>query len=1107
MQSQNIFKKLVSGSRTFDRRLLFPNKVKTTNYFDRDDWKKWLLVVKNFYRDSTRVEAMPMFVSKANDNRPYIKVKIFGEPYVALLDSGATNCLFGGKGIAILDKFKLRMEAVLRDEELKVSTADGKAHNVLGVVNVPLIVDGVSGLVRFLVVPSLNHSIILASDFCYNFGVSIDYSEQCWSVGRNTDAVKHKLRYHLKDCELHDCCAVNVIHGELKLTTDQQQQLGKMIAYFGTLSSGSLGRTDRIVHKIDTGEAEPIKQRHHIMSPYMLEHLYKELDKMLQLGVIRPSTSPWASPVLLVKKPDGSFRFCFDGRKLNSITKKCAYPLPIVDHILNKLSGAQYLSSIDLNSAFWQIPLEESSCEKTAFVVPGRGLFEFVVMPFGLCNAAQTQQRLMDSVLGPDLDPYVFVYLDDIIVSAPTFEKHLEILQIVFERLKAANLTININKCKFCLPSLKYLGFVVDEKGLRTNPEKVTAMLEYPRPQTATEIKRFLGMCSWYRRFVQDFSTVVAPLNALLKGKKKSNKILWDDKAEEAFRLIKQALVTAPVLASPNFAEPFFIQADASNVGLGAVLTQVIRDKECVVAYASRSLSAAERKYTVTEKELLAVIFAVEKFRCYIEGARFCVQTDHASLQWLNNLKNPTGRLARWAIKLSQFDMDIVHRKGALNVVPDALSRAPLEVGELHLQEENEEDSWYQKMIECVLQKPESYSEWMVTDGILYKYLPNYYGLRTNTSDWKIVVKKQDRHNVLKTAHDEPTAAHLGAYKTLRRLRELYYWPRMLHSVKQYISGCEVCAAQKSRNNNRPGFMGQPKKASFPWQYIAVDIMGPLPRTKSGHSYLLCVSDYFTKYVLLQPLRSATSLAINKFLEDQVFLVFGAPQVVIVDNGAQFISKSFRALVSSYGGKLWYNAKYHAQVNPVERINRVVGTAIRSYIKGNDHRSWDHNIQKIAFAICTAVHEVTGYSPTFLNFGRHVPVTGEYYGKIRFEEIEGIVDRNKYAEEMGKLQSLYDDVRQRLLQAYEKNARVYNLRKRPGEKFVVGDKVWKKNYVLSDAAQQFSAKLAPRYILCTVVKVISPLVYELSDETGRNIGRWHSKDLKPYHGSNDLSKD
>ncbi|KAK9681264.1 RNase H-like domain found in reverse transcriptase [Popillia japonica] len=243
-------------------------------------------------------------------------------------------------------------------------------------------------------------------------------------------------------------------------------------------------------------------------------------------------------------------------------------------------------------------------------------------MPFGLCNAAQTQQRLMDSIFGPSMDDSVFVYLDDIIIATPTFEKHLEVLQEVHRRLKEANLTINLKKCKFCLPSLKYLGFVIDQNGLRTDPEKVTAMLNFPKLETVTQLKRFLGMCGYYRRFLKNFSSLTAPMTALMKGKRKTQKLEWNEEAKQCFTQIKEVLVSAPLLASPDYKKPFSIHCDASSVGLGCMLSQTNENgEEVTVAYASRTLSEQEKRYTVTELELAAVLFGVEKFRPYVEGA------------------------------------------------------------------------------------------------------------------------------------------------------------------------------------------------------------------------------------------------------------------------------------------------------------------------------------------------------------------------------------------------------------------------------------------------------------------------------------------------------
>ncbi|KAK9730865.1 Reverse transcriptase (RNA-dependent DNA polymerase) [Popillia japonica] len=288
-----------------------------------------------------------------------------------------------------------------------------------------------------------------------------------------------------------------------------------------------LGKTDLITHHIDTGNASPIKQRQYPLSPAMREHLNKEIDEMLRLGIIQPSKSPWCSPLWLVKKSNGKFRICFDGRKLNSVTVSDAYPMPLIDSIITKIRDARYLSSIDLKQAFFQIPLDKESQPKTAFAIQGRGLFEFCRMPFGLSCSPQTMCRLMDKVIGPSLEPYVFYYLDDIIICTPDFETHLIVLRKVFERLQHAKLTVNYEKCHFCRPSLKFLGFIVDQEGLRTDPDKVSAIVDYPTPKTTTQIKRLIGLVGYYRRFLKNFSALSSPITDLLRGRKKGQPITW----------------------------------------------------------------------------------------------------------------------------------------------------------------------------------------------------------------------------------------------------------------------------------------------------------------------------------------------------------------------------------------------------------------------------------------------------------------------------------------------------------------------------------------------------------------------------------------------------
>jgi hypothetical protein len=1014
-----------------------------------------------------------LFFHRAHDNRPYIHIEILGERILALLDSGANQSIIGKDGLFLIKK--LNLSVLPLRSQVKLLTADGTHQSLLGQVVLPMCVEGVCKELRVLVSDSVNVNLTVGIDFCYLFGIGADFKKDSFYLP-----------------EISTLTSVDETNG---LTDEQQRKLNKIIELFKEIGGKKLGKTKLVEHHIDTGSATPIKQRYYQLSPAMLKILDKEVDEMLSLGVIRESFSPWSSACVLVKKKNGEYRFCFDGRSLNKVTKRDAYPLPYVNDILDRLRDVKFLSSIDLSKAFWQIPLSADSCEKTAFTVPRRGLFEFTVLPFGLHNSPQTLQRLMDRLFGPKFDN-VFVYLDDIIIASRSFQEHVDTLFEVYKQLKEAGLSVNLEKCDFCKFSLNYLGFTVDRKGLRTNDDKIKALVEYPTPRTTTEIKRFLGMAGWYRRFIPDFSTLVSPILELNKGRAKRQPIKWTLGAENSFLKLKQLLVSAPILTNPDFSKPFIIQTDASDTGLAAVLIQGEGEDERVIAYASRSLNKSERNYSATEKECLAVLFGIEKYRPYVEGTHFQVITDHYSLLWLAHLQNPSGRLARWSLRMAQYNFSISHRKGKLNVVPDALSRAFFKVNSLEFNPVDLEP-WYTKMLARINEQPERHPSWKVEGDRIYKYVPNKHNIVSNLIEWKLVVPRQLRPEVLRKCHDEPMSAHLGFFKTLSKICEKYYWPKMRTDVLRYVRRCETCLGSKASNKARPGLMGKDKLIKYPFQLLSVDIMGPFPRSSKGNSYLLAVADWFTKFVLLKPLKKATGPAIVKYLEDEVFLMFGVPQIVMCDNGSQFVGATFKKLMNTYKiQRVWYNARYTPQVNPVERVNRVIGTAIRSYVKDN-HRSWDQEVYKIGHAIRNAVHEVTGFTPSFLNFGRTIPPSGDFYGKLENVNPEdtSVDTREKLAGDLHRLSDIHKDMVNRLRDAYEKNKRHYDLRKRT-LRFKVGDIVWKRNFVLSNAAANFAQKLAPKYVRCTIREVTGPLTYRLRSDDGKNLGIWHVKDLK-----------
>jgi len=460
-----------------------------------------------------------------------------------------------------------------------------------------------------------------------------------------------------------------------RLTAKQQEDFDDLIKRYGDIfvkDKNKLGRTNVTKHNIDTGNEKPIKQRPYRMSQKEKEVNKEELQKMLKKEVIRKSKSSWSSPVTFVPKKNGEVRYCIDYRKLNQVTKKDNHPLPRIDDILDQMQGSQWFSTIDLASGYWQVEIEEEDKEKTAFIT-NEGLYEFNVMPFGLCNAPATFQRLMHEVLGDLIYNKAPVYIDDVNVHSKTFEQHLEDLEEVFERIRRSGLKLRMDKCHFCDREIEFLGYIVGKDGIKTSEKIIEKVKNYPRPTNVTEVRGFLGLASYYRRFIKDFSKLAKPITELLR---KDTKFEWSEKQEKSFQQMKEKLTTAPVLAYPNFEKEFIIYTNASNIALGAVLSQEGDEgEEHVIQYAARSLSRAEQVYTTTEKECLAVIWAVNKFHHYIHGKKCKVVTDHYSLQWLHTQPIKGGRIGRWIIKLQPYDLEIVHRKGKKHQNVNALSR------------------------------------------------------------------------------------------------------------------------------------------------------------------------------------------------------------------------------------------------------------------------------------------------------------------------------------------------------------------------------------------------------------------------------------------------
>jgi hypothetical protein len=447
-----------------------------------------------------------------------------------------------------------------------------------------------------------------------------------------------------------------------------------LLEEFGDLFASNmneLGRTNLVSHRIYTEDVPPIRSRPYSIPPSEQDFVKEELQRMIDNGLIRPSDSPWTSPVVLVKKKNGKLRFCVDYRKLNAITKKDAYPLPRIDEMLNALSGSQWFSTLDLASGYWQVAMHPNDREKTAFVTR-YGTYEFNVMPFGLCNAPATFQRLMDRVYSKIAWKFVVVYLDDTVVYSRTFTDHLKHLREVFTRIRQAGLRLNIEKCSFWMQRLPFLGHIISPQGIAPDPQKIEAVQKIQPPKNVTQLRSFLGLVGYYRQFIRDFSSIAKPLNQLLH---KDEPYEWNEPQQDAFTRLKHRLISAPILAYPNFKRVFILATDASYYGFGATLSQLDDSrKEHPIAYASKSLKKEEVNYGATELECAAVVWAIEHFHKYLGATRFILVTDHYALKWLQTAE-PKGRLGRWILKLQPYDFQVVHKPGRIHSNVDALSR------------------------------------------------------------------------------------------------------------------------------------------------------------------------------------------------------------------------------------------------------------------------------------------------------------------------------------------------------------------------------------------------------------------------------------------------
>ena len=804
--------------------------------------------------------------------------------------------------------------------------------------------------------------------------------------------------------------------GDTSVPAEYREQLLQLLVQYDQLFSldeGERGETKVVEFQIDTGNSPPIRQRARRMPFAARAEVARQLRALQLTGVVRASSSPWASPVVLVRKKDGSHRFCVDYRRLNAVTKLDSYPLPRIDDLLDQLAHARYFTTLDLASGYWQIRVHEDSVPKTAFITP-QGLYEFRVMPFGLTNAPSTFQRLMQQLLAglnPSQDTaFVSVYIDDVLIYSHTMEEHLVHLRTVLQRLAEAGLKLKPEKCHFVRQEVEFLGHVITPKGLKTTARLVSAVEEFQQPTNAKQTRQFLGLCSFYRRFIPGFAKIAKPLHQLTRV---GIPFSWTVERQRAFVMLKKKLCEAPVLAYPSFDKDFVLETDASTDGIGAVLSQRQEDS-CMhpVAFASRSLSPAERNYGITDLETLAVVWAVSHFRCYLYGHAVTIYTDHSAVRAVLENPNSSGRHARWWTRVYSSgikSVNIVYRPGKANSNADALSRNPVQVapdegiGEsevqvaaissesvtptttisqllhssppvLELQSfavEQQKDKELADMVQYLQSKAlpvdihgsqrvlSQSPLFMLIDGVLYF-------IRKGCTPCP-AVPQHLRQRLMEEHHRGPCGSHFGGKKLFQTMSRQWWWEGMHKDIMHFVQNCPECTiVSGGRKTVHPPL--HPIPVQRPFQILGVDIMD-LPLTKQGNRHILVFQDHFSKWPMVYAIPDQKANRIAQILCDEIIPMFGVPEALLSDRGTNLLSHLMKDVCQILGIKKLNTTAYHPQCNGmVERLNRTLKAMLRKHA-GRFGTQWDQFLPGVLWAYRNTPHETTGEKPSFLLFG------------------------------------------------------------------------------------------------------------------------------------------
>ena len=868
------------------------------------------------------------------------------------------------------------------------------------------------------------------------------------------------------------------------------------------------------------------------LSKHELQALRDFLDENLSKGFIRASSSSAGAPVLFIKKKDGSLRLCVDYRGLNAGTAKNRYPLPLVKDTLLQLSKARYYTALDVRGAYNLIRMAEGEEWKTAFRTR-YGLFESLVMPFGLTNAPADFQRYINDALHPYLDVFCTAYLDDVLIFSETMEEHRSHVRQVLAALSKFGLHLKPEKCEFHRSEVHYLGLIVSREGVKMDPTKVKAVLEWEPPANLTDVRAFIGFANFYRRFIKDFSKIIAPMVRLTR---KDTPFVWDDKCQEAFRFLKEAFTSAPILRHFDPERLTVLETDASNYVSAGVLSQYAEDGLLhPVAFFSKKHSPAECNYDIHDKELLAVIRCCEEWRAELMSVseRFQIFTDHKNLEYFMSDKLLSPRQVRWSKSLSRFPFVLTYRPGKAGGKPDALTRRsgdlpkegderllhrvqtvfkPENILTLNATESPEpESSTAATAAPTVPATPTAPMSELFAQGYAHDPIPgkvlSQLRNREQRSKYLSLAECEDRNGTLyfrdriyvpdftplklrliQENHDIPTAGHPGRSKTLELLMRQYHWPGMHKEVGQYVRNCHICQRSRTARHAPFGILRPLPIPEGPWQDLSMDFITGLPWS-NGYNAILVVVCRLTKMRHFVPCRDTTSAEqLAELFLRHVHRLHGLPRSIVSDRGPQFVSRLWSTLCSRLGIAVKLSTPYHPQTDgQTERANGVLEQYLRAYVNYLQD-DWEEMLHLAEFAMNNQASETTGISPFFANYGydpRASPAD---------ESVAPPPPPVESAPEWALFNMLWmkdeilDHLRAEIQHAQSVQQESADARRSPAPAFRVGDQVWfnAQNVITRRPSRKLDARRLGPY---TITRVVSPYAYELEFPASVNLHR------------------